>query len=373
MPSDAAECQEKRQRVVEYLDSHGLDAVVLTRRCNFAWFTGGGLNHVGTGGEVGVASLVISRPKRTVCVTSWIEERRVLDEELSVLGFAVQAYPWHDPESAARLWRDVLGDLRAACDVRVAGLPETVGLLGGDFDCLRWSLTDKETVRIRALARETAACLEETCRRARRGMAEHELAGRLAGSLLERGIRVPTLLAAADDRATRYRHPIPTTARFDRYGLVAVGAERGGLIVSCTRLFSFGPIDEDLRRRHEAVCRVDAAMIGATHPCSTLGEVFAVAQRVYAESGFPDEWRRHHQGGSTGYLPREVKAVPGDTTPVLSGQAFAWNPSIAGTKSEDTILTDLLESEILTATGAWPTTSYPGGGKTYPRCDIMER
>jgi Xaa-Pro aminopeptidase len=189
--------------------------------------------------------------------------------------------------------------------------------------------------------------------------------------LIERGIRAPVVLVAADERIGRYRHPIPTSSRFDRYGMAVIGGERGGLIASCTRLFSFGPIGSDLRRRHEAVCKIDAAMIGHTRPGRTLGEVFAVARQAYAEAGFPDEWKRHHQGGPTGYLAREAKASPDNPTEVLSNQAFAWNPSIAGTKSEDTILVGPGGTEILTATGQWPATSYPAGGRDWERPNIL--
>ncbi|MDT8304742.1 MAG: hypothetical protein RRC07_02300 [Anaerolineae bacterium] len=43
------------------------------------------------------------------------------------------------------------------------------------------------------------------------------------------------------------------------------------------------------------------------------------------------------------------------------GQVFAWNPSIAGTKSEDTILAGESGNEILTAMDGWLTvTAYEG-------------
>jgi Xaa-Pro dipeptidase len=149
------------------------------------------------------------------------------------------------------------------------------------------------------------------------------------------------------------------------------GAERGGLIVSCTRLFSFGPIDGELKRRHQAVCQIDAAMINASRPGKTIGSVFAVGQKAYSEASFPDEWRHHHQGGSTGYVGREVRATPGNSTEILPNQPFAWNPSITGTKSEDTILVTPGDNAILSFTGNWPTSRYVVDGASYLRSDIL--
>ena len=87
---------------------------------------------------------------------------------------------------------------------------------------------------------------------------------------------------------------------------------------------------------------------------------------------FPDEWTYHHQGGLTGYLGRETKATPGNATSILPHQVYAWNPSIAGTKSEDTVLIGEQQNDILTATGDWPTTPYPAGDDRWPRCDILQ-
>jgi Xaa-Pro aminopeptidase len=90
-------------------------------------------------------------------------------------------------------------------------------------------------------------------------------------------------------------------------------------------------------------------MHAATRPGATFGDVFAVAQAAYADAGFPDEWRDHHQGGSIGYQPRERVALPGDPTTIESGMAFAWNPSIAGAKAEDTIV--IADGAARTVTG----------------------
>ena len=150
------------------------------------------------------------------------------------------------------------------------------------------------------------------------------------------------------DRAYVYK---PTEAPLGRHALIAVTAERDGLYVSMTRLVSFGPPPEELERLTAATAEIDAAFLAASRPGTTLGEVFAAGAEGYAAQGFPEEWRRHHQGGLTGYRGREVFATPGEPTPIPAAAALAWNPSIGGgAKSEDTILVTAAGAEVITRT-----------------------
>ncbi|MEW6698257.1 MAG: hypothetical protein ACOY35_01135 [Bacillota bacterium] len=64
-----------------------------------------------------------------------------------------------------------------------------------------------------------------------------------------------------------------------------------------------------------------------------------------------DDWRFLHQGGLTGYAPREYLATMFSECIVQENQAFAWNPAIYGIKSEDTILVGVNENKFLTHTG----------------------
>jgi antitoxin VapB len=81
---------------------------------------------------------------------------------------------------------------------------------------------------------------------------------------------------------------------------------------------------------------------------------------MYAETGYPDEWKKHHQGGTAGYEPREYLSVPGSTDRVAAGQVYAWNPSITGYKSEDTILIGDAKNEVLTEMSDWPYLTVDG-------------
>lgn len=360
----------KLTKLATFLDRHKLDAVLLTRRANFAWLSAGCLNHVGQGSEIGAATLVATRDA-VRCVASQIESPRMRSEELRDRGVSVVEFPWYDSSAAAETWADVIGPRKTATDVSLPGLPPGVAAMPSGFDQLRWQLCEAEMRRYRALGAAVGSGLQDICRQIQPGQTEFEAAAALAARLNRDGIRTPVLLVAADDRIDQFRHPIPTDRRIETRVMVVVAAERHGLYCSATRLVSFTPLSPELRRKHDAVVRVDAALMAETRPGRTLGQLFAAAQRAYAGAGFGDEWKRHHQGGPTGYAGREAKAAPGSSTRVLSNQAFAWNPSIAGTKSEDTILVTDAGTEILTQAVDWPTIDTTVDGTSWRRPDIL--
>jgi len=57
---------------------------------------------------------------------------------------------------------------------------------------------------------------------------------------------------------------------------------------------------------------------------------------------------------------------------VQNPQAFAWNPSIGGNKSEDSMLVSNSGSEFLTMAGDWPVIEVSINGKIYQRPAILE-
>jgi antitoxin VapB len=203
----------------------------------------------------------------------------------------------------------------------------------------------------------------------RPGQTEYQISGLLAQEADSRGAQAIVNLIATDERIFSFRHPLPTDKQLDRYAMLVLCGRRWGLVCSITRLVHFGPLPDELRRKSEAVAQVDAAFISATRPGRTLGEIFEVAQGAYAKTGYPDEWRLHHQGGPAGFEPREYVAVPGSTDLVVAEQTYAWNPSITGAKSEDTILVGEDGNEVLTTIPDWPMLSVDVEGQA----DLMLR
>ena len=142
--------------------------------------------------------------------------------------------------------------------------------------------------------------------------------------------------------------------------------------MALTRIIYFGSLPGDLRDKHDVVTRVDARLIASSRVGMRFCDVFMEGVRAYEELGYPDEWKNHHQGGPIGYQDREFLATPETEIAILPNQAIAWNPSVPGTKSEDTILVGEDEVEMITRgrTG-WPMVKVEVGGQAIFRPDIL--
>jgi Xaa-Pro aminopeptidase len=206
------------------------------------------------------------------------------------------------------------------------------------------------------------------------GDGEHQAEADLAKHLLARGIQPFVLLVAFDERIKRYRHPTPGMAHLKKCAMLVVCGQRHGLIANVTRLVHFGPLPAELAQRHEAVCKVEAAFWEATVPGATYGAVMEAGIAAYKKHGFAKEWELHHQGGPTGYAGRDFLAVPGEKRKVLDRQAVAWNPSITGTKTEDTFIIEGGARTVITACSPdWPTLTVTVAGAKVARPGILVR
>ncbi|MFW6000244.1 MAG: M24 family metallopeptidase, partial [Halorubrum sp.] len=243
-----------------------------------------------------------------------------------------------------------------------------------DGSRLRQPLTDDDVERYRELGREVAAAVETVCRNLEPDDPEYEVAAGIDISLASRDVDTPVVLVGGADRARAFRHYTPSDAALGDYALVSVTGERAGLYASMTRTVAFDAPDW-FEERHRAAARVEATAVRATEAAAagalsqggnaaadpsgaapdTAGDVFGAIQRAYDAVGFPDEWENHHQGGAAGFAGREWIATPDGDEPVRRPMGYAWNPTVRGTKSEETHLVTSDLTERLTKTGRWPT------------------
>jgi antitoxin VapB len=364
------EIAAKRELLRSRLAELGLDGAVISSQAAFSWYTGGGENRVATATEIGAASIVVT-PTIDYIVTNNIEGPRVSAEAVPAQsGFQIVETPWHRPGRLAEKVREITGEGRFVADSHLWDLPP----LPPEVVELSYRLMEPEIERYREVGRESSFATEGACHRAEPGMTEEEVAAVVAEEVYARGLVPTVILVGSDERTERFRHPLPTEKRIDRSLMVVVCARRWGLTANLTRMVYFGRVlPPDLAAKHRAVQQVDAAFILATREGREVGEVFNDGLTCYDANGFRDEWRQHHQGGPTGYQGRSYKARAGEKRLVMGNQAFAWNPSIAGTKSEDTVLVPPGGgvAELLTPPLDWPTREAEWGGETIPRAEIL--
>ncbi|MGD0462347.1 MAG: M24 family metallopeptidase [Tepidisphaeraceae bacterium] len=371
------EIKVKMDRLGKFLDRHALDGVFLNHRANFAWITAGKNNYVASNSPNGVAGIIATRDTR-ICFTNTIEGPRFANEELAGTGIEVVTYPWQDSKAGQKKLKELIAGRKIAADVTDSGEFDRFASgclpLPDDFVQLRWVLTEPEIQRYREGGRRTSAAIEAACRLISPNMTEHEIAAVLDAEVRMRSLLPVVTLVAADDRVAKFRHPIPTDLRAQRYCMLVTCASFGGLISNITRLVSFKPLSAEIKKKQQAVCNVDATVNLSTKPGKTLGEMFKVIEKAYADNGFPGEEALHHQGGSTGYAGREAFADPASQVRVLENQAFAWNPSITGVKSEDTILCRSGGIELITTVSAdWPMVRGKFAEESLDRPDILVR
>jgi Xaa-Pro aminopeptidase len=363
-----SEFQAKISILRRLLGKHKADALLLRRVSSFAWATCGATSYVNTATSEGAASLLITA-EHLYLVTNNIEAPRLEQEEkLGEQGWKMHVSAWETPMAGLQF---LTAGLKLASDVPFPGAQE----IGGEIARLRAHLTPAEGERFRQLGRLCSETLSAAGRAIHPGMSEDRIAAIIGTEAQQRGVQPIVNLVGTDERTLHFRHPLPTGKKLEKYAMLVLSGRQHGLVCSITRLVQFGRVPEETQQRIQAVAQVNATLIGGSRPGRSLGEVLEQGKQAYAQAGFPDEWRQHHQGGVTGYEPREYLAVTGSEDLIAEGQALAWNPSIAGVKMEDTILVGRNGHENLTFTPDWPTLAIEiiGRQETVQCALVLER
>ena len=348
------ELETKLRLIRDALAAHDLGGVRLRGVDWFAWATCGGSNVVILSSETGVGEVLVT-PDRALVVTNEIEAARLEAEEVPS-GLEVWAGPWNDRAEGQGFVDELLAGRRLASDrPRGDEVP-----LPAELVAAKRRLLPEEIERYRALGREAAEAMSEVLRRARPDWTEFELAGAGAEALWRRGIHPTLTLVGGERRVPIYRHATATAEPIGARAMLVFCGRRHGLYANLTRFVYFRQPTAEERRLIEDVARVEAAAFAASTPGATVEAGYDAIVAAYARIGHPGAERFHHQGGSCGYLSREVVGRPGVGTPIEANTAFAWNPSLPGSKIEDTVLATDAGIEVLTVDPSWPTVEIEG-------------
>lgn len=356
----------KIERIRNLLGEKKLDGLLLQRMSSFAWATCGSDAHINTAASDGAAALLIT-PQARYAFSNNIETPRLQKEEgLEKQGWEFVVSPWY--ENGSELAKFTRG-MKLGTD----GLYSEGVDLSADLAWLRAQLTTNEVERFKVLGALCAQSMQEAVEGVRPGMNEYQISGLLSRASEKRGVQAVVNLVGTDERIFEYRHPIPTSKELRHYAMLILCGRKWGLICSITRLIYFGRLTDEIRGKAQAVADIDAVMIAATRPGKTLKDVFTQAEEAYSRNGYPGEWQKHHQGGLGGYEPREITATPTTNQPVLPNQTYAWNPTISGAKSEDTILVGEEKNVILTEIAGWPMLEIQADSEKIKRPAVLEK
>lgn len=355
------EVHTKLAQLRQLMATRELDAILLEQTPNVAWLSAGAETAINIAADRGPVALLVT-PDRAFALTDNIEAPRLEQEEgLAGLGFELVIEPWYRRGAFLAQWRVSSDDERDEATV------------AHDIQRLRTTLHPNDMARLRQASLLAADALREVIATVEPGMTELAVAGLLDQAARARGSLAVVTLVGSDERITAYRHPLPTNKAIERYLMLVLCLRWHGLIAATTRLVHFGALPDDLETRARAVAAVDARMIQGTHAGRTLSDQWELAAQSYRDAGYPEAIEEHHQGGGIGYLTRERLATPGDTTPMGLSQAFAWNPSVRGVKSEDTVLLTADGPETLTAMPEWPMWDITLDGQRWRRPAILIR
>ena len=356
------EVSRKLELIREALTETEARAVRLKGTDWFAWATAGGSNTVLLTAETGVAEVLVTAQDAWV-LTDEIEAQRLKDEELPE-NFQVNINPWADASARESFVRDVSNGGKVLSD---RPIPHVEKRVPASLQQHKRVMMSSELERYREVGRKASEAMTEVLTAAKPTWTEYQLAGAGAEALWVRGIHPALTLVAGERRLPLYRHATATGEAIGRQAMLVFCARRYGLYANLTRFVSFGSLGDEHGELHRHVREIEAEALNLCKPGTSLDAVYHALAQAYDQHGFKQAILQHHQGGTTGYLSREIVANPTTTDTLVEGIPVAWNPSLVGAKVEDTFV--ILQDgklENLTFDPNWPSVEVKGRMRPVP-------
>lgn len=343
------------------LNETGARGMLLRGTDWFAWATAGASNTVLLTAETGVAEVLVTA-QDTWVLTDEIEAARLRDEELPA-NFQLHVNPWADAVDRELFVREATDGGQILSDRPTA----RQDLLPSSLLHHKRVMMPSELERYRQLGRLASESMTEVLSNAKPSWTEYQLAGAGADALWARGLHPALTLVAGERRLPLYRHATPSGEPIGREAMLVFCARGYGLYANLTRFVSFGSLRAEDAELHRHVHQIEAEALNLCQPGTSLDAIYHALAQAYQQHGYPNAIREHHQGGTTGYLAREVVANPLTTDTLAEGIAVAWNPSLPGAKVEDTFV--ILRDgglENLTFDPKWPSVEVEGRNRPVP-------
>ena len=345
---------ERIQPLRELMKSNGLDAFVLRRNPNLAWAIAGRA-HVPTTIDMACFDLIITHDSATA-ITNVVEAPRLIAEELPS-EVSVQTIKWSEGRDPLLPTGSKVGSDQPGAD-RID--------FGVEVEIMRASLIESDLARFQNICIDAAVALGNAMKQVESSDREIDVAGLITHSLWQADLEIAFLGVAGQERVHKFRHPLPTDSVVGNRVSASICAKRKGLIASVTRIVTFGEVTGQMIADYTSIFKVEAALLDATVVGKPFSDPINAAIAAYPANGFDaDEWTKHHQGGPTGFLPRDWPANQTSARLIQSNQPIAWNPTGKGWKAEDTIVATNSGVKLLSVDPEWPAFEVKGRSRAF--------
>ena len=345
-PEILADAQTKLSRVRGLMDTLKLDAVILTRRDQFAWVTSGGDGSVIECSETSFGYLVIT-PAAQYLVAHRMDGQRLLEEQIPQQGYELVTFRWFDGDLLEHC-RKLAGGGNIGCDAPVDGMK----YIQSELVDLHYPMTAFEVDRYRWLGKATSEMMNHMADFTQPGQTELEIAAEMRLEHIRCGMDVDVMIVGSDERVFKYRHPMPTSKKLERYIMIHSSARKWGLHANVTRFIHFGTVPEQIRRIYHAAATIEGRILLRLTPGLPFSQILEWQKEWYREFGFADEWHNHFQGGPTGYVIADpARCLTSKVVQV--NQPYEWFITITGTKAGELTMLTEKGAEVLSASPKW--------------------
>jgi antitoxin VapB len=360
------EIKIKDARIKQLLEEKKLAGILLSKLSSFLWFPDGKRNQVIKNEDISLVYLLITKSTKYLIATK-SDCYRIMDEELENLGFELILLDWYE-QSVIDSFKKIGIKGAVGCDFYYGDYP----YIEEELAHLRINLTESEVKKVSVLCQEYSELLTDFCFNLKPGITELDVEADLSYICLKNNIIPFVTMVGSDERIFKYRHPVATNKKIERYILIATAVERGGINVSLSRSVYWGNVPDEIRSKQEAVNFIEATYYYHSRPGVRLRELFEEGKKVYSEVAYPDEWRNHTQGGIVGYKPREFLVTPDSEVVLRRNNLMGWNPTLPGVKAEDFILVEENGIKQLSIDKRWPYEEIDIKGRNFLKPKILE-
>lgn len=343
---------EKLKRIETLLAESRYEALVLGRRDNFAWLTGGKEGGVIRNMEGSFVYLVFMKEER-VAVAMNADVRKAEEELLCGMGFRFQSVDWKSSSKEGYI-EQMLAGKRFLTDVPIGN-----GCLDLDtvYD-LEYPMTAGEIEKYRKLGTLTDDILYRTAKAFRKGMTENDLKKEMLKICVQEDAEVDVMQVGSDERVKNYRHCTPTDKVIEKTILLSPVFRKYGLHSNIARMVCIGDIPEDVRKSYDDVCRIQAEIIAFSREGLLFADLFAKQEELYRNLGYAHEWLMHGHGAPVGYMLSDGGVLYNKDRVMKTGQAYEWFVTVSGAKSAELVMNIDGKQEILSLAGKWPVKEY---------------